>query len=144
LLIPVEGPVEELHIYGPDGASLRQLQEAVGGYIEAVDLPDFIRDARRAVCYVNEEGKLTGLPFNGRATDLLVPGVGLMWGDSIAGPMVVCGFDADDGSNTDIPAGVERRIRLIESEAGPAAPMFEVVWSGHYDAATDQLVEGGE
>jgi hypothetical protein len=115
LVIPVEGPITELELRRPD--SLRQLQEAVGGYIEAVDLPEFIRDSERATCYVNEEGKLTGLPFNGRATDLLVPGVGLFWGDYIAGPMVVCGFNPETGGNTSIPPGVERRIRLIERES---------------------------
>jgi hypothetical protein len=117
LLIPVTGPVEELRL-PTDHTELMQLQAAVGGWIEAVSMPEFIAESERATGYVNEEGKLEQLPFNGRATDLMVPGVGLGWGDYIAGPMLVCGFDRHRGENTDIPAGVEKQIRLIEAEAG--------------------------
>lgn len=118
LLVPVEGPVVELVIpASDDGASLRVLQEAVGGYIEALPLPEFIEGADRATCYINEEGKLERLPFNGRATDFFVPGVGLFFGDYIAGPLVIVGFDPETGSHRDVPASVERRIRLIEREA---------------------------
>lgn len=119
LLIPVTGPVEELSIgTGGDHYQLLQLQQLVGGWIEAVGIPEFVTDSERATAYINEEGKLEQLPFNGRATDLLVPGVGLFFGDYIAGPMVVCGMDIARGENADIPPGVEARIRLIESEAG--------------------------
>jgi hypothetical protein len=117
LLIPVAGPVEELVLPGSDGDSLRTLQEAVGGFIEALPLPEFITGADGATCYINEEGKLEGLPFNGRATDFLVPGVGLFWGDAIVGPMVVVGFDPTSGEHRDIPPAVEARVRLIEREA---------------------------
>jgi hypothetical protein len=124
LLIPLEGPITELHIpTDDDGASLAALQAAVGGWIEAVSLPPFVTDADRATAYVNEEGKLEGLPPNYLATDVMVPGVGLMWGDYIAGPMVVCGFDMHTGDNADIPPGVERRVRQIAHEAGrPVSP----------------------
>jgi hypothetical protein len=118
LLIPVEGPVQELVLPGADGASLRTLQEAVGGYIEALPLPEFIKGSDRATCYINEEGKLEGLPFNGRATDFLVPGVGLFWGDVIVGPMVVVGFNPNTGNHADVPPAIESRIRIIEREAG--------------------------
>lgn len=118
LLIPVEGPIQEIELPTADErGSLERLQEAVGGWIEAVSLPDFITDSERATCYVNEEGKIHRLAFNGRATDLLVGGVGLSFGDYIAGPMVVCGFVWKTGANASIPEGVEKRIRLIESEA---------------------------
>ena len=134
LLIPVEGPITELHLPpssdpSSDRSSLRTLQEAVGGWIEAVAIPEFVTDSERATAYVNEEGKLEALPINRRATDMMVPGVGLMWGDYIAGPMVVCGFDPRTGENASIPPGVERRVRLIEHEAGPAPtpPPFEVI-----------------
>lgn len=118
LLIPVEGPVTELDL--DDGEdSLRVLQAAVGGWIEAVRLPRFIRGAGRATAYVNEEGKLERLPINRRATDFMIPGIGLFPGDYIAGPMVVAGFDPASGTHLPtLPPAVERRIRKIEDEAG--------------------------
>lgn len=118
LLIPVEGPVVELELSANSTERLRQLQEGVGGWIEAVSLPSFIPRANRATAYVNEEGKLEGLPINRRATDFMVPGVGLMWGDYIAGPFIVVGFDPSSGDETDVPESIIRRVRLIEREAG--------------------------
>lgn len=43
---------------------LEELQKFVGGYIEAV----YLRDGR--VMWLNEEGKLDGLPYNAIATDM--------------------------------------------------------------------------
>lgn len=117
LLIPVEGPIEEVELTpNDDGSSLAQLQALVGGYIQALPMPDFIGDDVTA--YINEEGKFSGdTRPNMRATDFMVPGVGLMMGDYIAGPFVLCGFDAERGENTDIPARAVRRARVIEREA---------------------------
>jgi hypothetical protein len=116
IVIPVEGPLVEIDL--ADEGNLKVLQNAVGGYIEAVAVPDFISGADEATAYVDEEGKLTGLPINRRATDFMVPGVGLSYGDYIAGPMVLAGFDPDSGEHAELPAGVVRRARLIEDEAG--------------------------
>lgn len=69
-----DGHTEELQ-----DISLASLQKAVGGLIEHVVL----LDGRSA--YVNEEGKLLGLPLNWRATHLYV-GEPL---DVIVGPMVI-------------------------------------------------------
>lgn len=117
LLIPVEGPIEEIDLNPDDnGSSLAQLQALVGGYIQALPMPDFIGD--NVTAYINEEGKYSGdTRPNMRATDFMVPGVGLMMGDYIAGPFVLCGFDAERGENTDIPARAVRRARVIEREA---------------------------
>lgn len=119
LVIPVEGPLEEIELV-PDenGSTLAPLQAAVGGWIEAVPIPDFVRDADSATAYINEEGKLEQLPFNGRATDFFVSGIGLFFGDYIAGPLVLCGFDPETGEHAELPEGVIRRARLIEREAG--------------------------
>lgn len=46
-------------------AGLKDYQEAVGGWIEAVDIPDL-----GITIYVNEEGLVHHLPFNSRATFL--------------------------------------------------------------------------
>lgn len=115
-VIPVEGRCFELEV--PDEESLRVLQKAVGGYIEAVGVPGFIPDAEYGTVYVNEEGKLHGLEPNMRATDFMVPGVGLWAGDYIAGNMVLLGFDPYTGENADVPESMVKRARLIEEEAG--------------------------
>jgi Domain of unknown function (DUF3846) len=112
IVIPVEGPVFEVDLDG----SLDQLQGHVGGFIQALPLPEFIDPKGRATGYVHEEGKYE-CPPNMRATDFMVPGVGLFWGDWIAGPLVLCGFDPAKGENTDVPEGVVARARLIEREA---------------------------
>lgn len=116
LLIPVEGPVQELELSNEDGEGLKQLQELVGGYIEAVDPPEELQ-LGTTTCYINEEGKLEGLAPNMRATDFMVPGVGLWWGDYVAGPMIVCGFNPYTGYNRSIPEAAVKRVRLIEEEA---------------------------
>lgn len=113
LVIPVEGPVQSVDLDG----TLDQLQQLVGGRIEALPVPEAFTSGPAATAYVNEEGKWESPP-NMRATDFLVPGVGLWPNDYIAGPMVVCGFDPKAGENRTVPPAVERRVRLIEKEAG--------------------------
>lgn len=113
LLIPVEGPLEEVVLDG----GLEQLQEIVGGMIQALPLPPFITNADRATAYINEEGKLIDLAVNYRATDFMVPGAGMMPGDYIVGPFLLCGFDPMTGTHRELPHAVVRRARLIEDEA---------------------------
>jgi Domain of unknown function (DUF3846) len=78
LVIPVRGAVEEVIL--TDG--LEQMQELVAGLIQALPIPEFIDPSGRSTAYVNEEGKMIGLEPNMRATDFMVPGVGLFWGTS--------------------------------------------------------------
>jgi hypothetical protein len=119
ILIGIESmEVVELAPDRDGGPLLRQLQELVGGLIEALPIPDFVTDADRATAYVNEEGKMVGLPVNWAATDFMVPGVGLAFGDVIAGPMLLAGFDPRTGTHRDLPPGVAKRARLIASERG--------------------------
>src|SRR4051812_38412253 len=111
LLIPEEGPVL---IFELDG-TLAQLQTIVGGLIQALALPELICPNDDATAYVNEDGKFEpDCEPNMRATDFLVPGVGLFWGDHIAGPMVLCGFDPDTGLHAPLPPEVVERVWLIE------------------------------
>lgn len=117
LVIPVEGPLFEAELVGE--SHLGTLQALVGGSIEAVPLPDFIVGGAKATAYVNEEGKYTpGCRPNMRATDFLVPGVGLFMGDFISGPLVLCGFDPDTGEHAELPGAVVARAQLIAREAG--------------------------
>lgn len=114
LLIPAKGPVQTVELDG----SLEQLQTLVGGYIEALAVPEFICPDDSATVYVNEEGKFDpACKPNMRATDFLVPGIGMFAGDYVAGPMIVAGFNPRTGNHVALPAAVEKRVRLIEREA---------------------------
>ena len=114
LLIPVDGAVQSVVLDG----TLTQLQALVGGQIEALPVPSFIGGSGRATVYVNEDGKnLESCPPNIRATDFMAPGVGLFFGDYVAGPMLVCGFNPRTGEHAAMPAPVAMRVRLIEQEA---------------------------
>lgn len=116
IVIPVEGPVEEIEI-PHDGSALECLQRLVGGLIEAIPVPEQF-GGNEATAYINEEGKfLDKCKPNMRATDFFVPGFGLFPGDYIAGTVVLVGF-TPDGGHKDVPAKVVRRARLIEREAG--------------------------
>jgi hypothetical protein len=114
LVIPVEGPVGTVELDG----TLAQLQALVGGLIQALPVPEFICPNDGATAYVNEDGKFDpDCAPNVRATDFLAPGIGLFFGDYVAGPMIVCGFDPRTGRHAPLPPGVGARVRLIEREA---------------------------
>jgi hypothetical protein len=93
LLIAPFGPVEEVE---QDG--LGDLQRLVDGHVEA--LP--VHGREDAAAYVNEEGLLEELPGNARATQLL--------GIRIAGPAVLCGFDAATGEQKPIPDDLAQAV----------------------------------
>ncbi len=85
-------------------SQLRELQRAVGGYIEALGrLPDPHQDV---ICYVNEEGKLHELPFN------FVCGFGRAIGAYVLGPAIFCGsaIGGDLRSLTDVEVDVVLRM----------------------------------
>lgn len=74
------------------GDSYELIRDGVGGWIECVSLPYLNADM-----WVNEEGKLNGLPFNHIGTALWVGEYGLT--DIIVGDIVVTG-GADEEGNT--------------------------------------------
>lgn len=85
--------------------TLEALQQAVGGYIEAVELED-------GVCLIcNEEGKLLGLPSNQR-----------VGGDVIAGTFLIVG-EADGEfrslSDADAVRYAERFSQPMPDRVGP-------------------------
>ncbi len=111
LLIPQDDalPIEALQL---PAESLGALQKAVGGYIEAVALPAHIDKNRKATMFINEEGKYDDdCKLNARATDMMVPGVGLHLYDYISGNVVIVGINYTTGENVDIPADVEKCVR---------------------------------
>jgi hypothetical protein len=77
-------------------ASLADYQDLVGGYIEAVDLTH-----PPARMYVNEEGKLRGMPMNRRATMLLwMHNRAFRYGDIIAGDAFLVGPTSRESQDT--------------------------------------------
>lgn len=85
--------------YDPfDASSLEQLQQRVGGWIEAAPVFD-----RRLTMYCNEEGKILGLPINRLATILLQPDAH----DVIAGDVVLVGGADAEGYDTSLPRDVQ-------------------------------------
>lgn len=123
LVIPVIAPLMEVELPLGTRSQLAMLQELVGGNIEALPVPAQIDPAERTTVYLNEESKYECEP-NMRATDFMVPGVGIAWRDYIAGPLVICGFDPIRGVNTDVSEAMIRRARLIADEAGEYRPLM--------------------
>ena len=91
LRLPSDG---ELEVRDDFDGSLEAYQDAVGGYIEMTQVV-----VPGVAAYVNEEGKLNGLPLNVFATHLLkYPG------DMIVGDMLLVGM-GEDGDDASIPPG---------------------------------------
>ncbi|CAH0165086.1 DUF3846 domain-containing protein [Microbacterium sp. Bi128] len=87
--------------------SLEDYQQAVGGWFEAVDIPD-----RGVTMYVNEEGLIRDLPFNRRATFLWRFHVPQARDARLVGDVAVVGLTDDEGESTELPN--ELRERLLE------------------------------
>lgn len=100
----------------PDGsvrrqkiATYEQLNKTLGGYIEAAPTDGSL------TLWVNEEGKVKGLPDNPKAQELwrLVDGYGCTSTDWLAGTVVVQGPANDEGDTTDCPKWVMDKYRLL-------------------------------
>lgn len=80
-------------------AGLRDYQDAVGGWIEAVDIPSL-----DITIYVNEEGLIRHLPFNSRASFLWwhhVPGS--RQSSMLVGNAVIVGAPDRNGDSVSVP-----------------------------------------
>lgn len=88
--------------------SLEDYQRVVGGWIEAVDIPDL-----GVTMYVNEEGLIRDLPFNRRATFLWRFHVPQARDARLVGDVAVVGLTDEEGENTGLPSELGRR--LLES-----------------------------
>jgi hypothetical protein len=75
--------------------SLKKLQGAVGGWVQAVDLQDNL------TLWCNEEGKLIGLTPNVIGTHLWEKSFGMT--DVIMGDVVFTGGTDDEGDNLGLP-----------------------------------------
>lgn len=85
--------------------SLEDYQRAVGGWIEAVDIPHL-----GVTMYVNEEGLVRDLPFNRRATFLRRFHVPQARDARLVGDVAVVGLTDDEGENTDLPIALRQRL----------------------------------
>lgn len=96
IVIPAD---EDEPIYKQEFKSLSDYQQAVGGLIEAIDL-----DSPPATIYVNEEGKLQGLPLNRRATMISwMHNSSFRGKDVIKGDAVLVGPPDDEGKTLAVP-----------------------------------------
>lgn len=78
-LIKANGESERIYPSNWSDFTLNELQLYVDGYIEIVPIGEFL-------LIVNEEGKLKGLPYNEKATELIQ----LVSNDYIVGDAVYC------------------------------------------------------
>ena len=108
LTITTAGALARIELATGVDARLPQLQAAVGGHIEFLDLTDTL------TMILNEEGKFEDpIPVNPVATALTIAyEVGMLPGDFIAGDIVLAGMD-EDGELTDVPADVDELLALL-------------------------------
>ena len=89
VLLPVEGDPTEVEV-----EDWRDLGKLVGGWIEIAPTP-----GSPFTMYVNEEGKINGLPFNARANRLA--NRYRTWDDPLAGDAVLVGPPTGEGEDTE-------------------------------------------
>lgn len=87
---------------------LDALTAAVGGYVEAVGMT---REGDDAILWLNEEGKLEGLPRNESATLIAHSFEAIQTADYIAGSAVFTGAPDENGDTTSLPESWVTYIR---------------------------------
>lgn len=117
---------------------LADYQEAVGGFIEPVDLPRI-----EATLYVNEEGVIRDLPFNVRATVMRwfwMPDTPAR--STTVGDAVLIGLPDEEGDTTDIPEWLAENILAphghcieVKLVTGPERYVNQKWFSSYFEAA---------
>ena len=107
LKIPARGEwsFDEVETNDEGCIALKTMQSMVSGYIERWSLQGHGLDCLDM--FLNEEGKLRGLPYNPKATILSAI---LLCGDCIVGDTFVCGSD-DDGNSIGLTEAQELALR---------------------------------
>ena len=101
ILITPTGDVTEEQVNG-----LEDFQQHVGGYVEALSSDDGDH-----TIWLNEEGKIAGLPVNSKGHRIVHELTILAPDDVIVGPVLITGDLADDGE-TYLPPTKDLRERL--------------------------------
>lgn len=121
LCIPANGDAQIVDVE----ISLSWLQEQVGGYIQPVYVDTVLTDDGRrevdACVYVNEDGKINGLPLNPRATDFCALAIGGWFRDIIVGDAVIVGPPGPEGEETPVPDEAVAVVRAWGWLANPGA-----------------------
>ena len=78
------------------GDGLKPLQEAVGGYIELVEINN------KVSMYINEEGKFSNCAYNAVATDIAKSTKSIFENDYIVGNAVFVGGVDENGNDKDL------------------------------------------
>lgn len=87
----------------------RTLSWGVGGYVECIELSE-----KELIMWINEEGKIFGLPTNYFATKIFAEEYGLV--DVIVGDVVITGYVDDEGETLGLSDDeLAKLIELIES-----------------------------
>lgn len=86
------------------GGTLKGLQTAIGGLVDCFDIVH-PRTGAIATVWFHDEGKINGLPVNHEAMAVAIVGGwrGPLFGDWIAGPVVLTGFDPTEGETIALP-----------------------------------------
>ena len=93
LKITADGNVDQIEVNGYE-----DLKGHIGGWLEGLHLDD------KTFAYIDEEGKMKGLPYNVLATELCADlQVGLAPTDFISGTMLIVGSPDSEGNETDVP-----------------------------------------
>src|SRR5262245_31873406 len=100
----------QMTVEEPDDFGLEYLRGKVGGWIEAIG------DRASWSAYLNEEGKLDGLPVNPMA-DQLAQQLGWQYlpGDFLVGNVVFCGPPDGAGEDTSVPDFVLAESVLVRA-----------------------------
>lgn len=87
VLIKINGEEENISPRNGQTFELKELQELVGGYIETIPV------STNQLMVLNEEGKLDGLPYNQKATEIAFKNCVFDW---IVGNVVICMIEEID------------------------------------------------
>ena len=104
LVIGFDESLEVIDLDSPEG-TLEVLQNAVDGWVQAVDINPTV------TMWMNEEGKLDGLPFNGIATGLFQARFGKI--DIIMGNAVLTGGVDAEGETVGLSYGQVKQFKFM-------------------------------
>jgi hypothetical protein len=117
--ITTTGTVEELDMTA-DG--LQVLQTAVGGWVQAIDLDDEL------TMWLNEEGKLVGLPHNPYAQFAWDKRFGAHT-DYMVGDVVFTGGTDEEGATLGLDPDTADQIRMLVRQVSQVVePRIEIIY----------------